>query len=70
MSHATTWLTRLEEAFQDELFLYIVMEYLPGGDLGSLDPDQHGIPEDHARFYIAEVVLALEELHKLGYTHR
>lgn len=71
MSHReSAWLTRLEESFQDELFLYMVMEYMPGGDLGSLDPDQEGIPEDQARFYAAELVLALDELHRMGYVHR
>lgn len=65
-----TWLVRLEEAFQDELFLYLVMEYLPGGDLSALDPEQHGLPEDAVRFYAAELVLALEELHARGWAHR
>lgn len=64
------WLSRLHEAFQDNQHLYLVMEYFAGGDLGSLDPEQKGIPEDHVRFYGAEVVLALEELHLLGFAHR
>lgn len=70
MTHDTQWLVRLEESFQDELFLYIVMEYMAGGDLSSMDEEQTGLPEDQVRFYVAEVVLALEELHSIGYAHR
>lgn len=64
------WLTKLEESFQDELFLYLVMEYFPGGDLSTFDIEGNGLDEDQVRFYAAEVVLALSELHSLGYIHR
>lgn len=65
-----SWLTKLEEAFQDELFLYLVMEYFPGGDLSTLDLDGNGLEESQVRFYAAEIVMALCELHDLGYAHR
>ncbi|XP_050375696.1 probable serine/threonine protein kinase IREH1 [Argentina anserina] len=50
--------------------LYLVMEYLNGGDLYSLLRNLGCLDEDVARVYIAEVVLALEYLHSLSVVHR
>ncbi|XP_062118120.1 probable serine/threonine protein kinase IREH1 isoform X2 [Humulus lupulus] len=50
--------------------LYLVMEYLNGGDLYSLLRNLGCLEEDVARVYIAEVVLALEYLHSLRVVHR
>ncbi|KAK6926364.1 Protein kinase domain, partial [Dillenia turbinata] len=50
--------------------LYLVMEYLNGGDLYSLLRNLDCLDEDMARVYIAEVVLALEYLHSLNVIHR
>ncbi|KAK9080298.1 hypothetical protein SSX86_000056 [Deinandra increscens subsp. villosa] len=50
--------------------LYLVMEYLNGGDLFSLLRNVGCLEEDLARVYIAELVLALEYLHSLGIVHR
>ncbi|PIA55663.1 hypothetical protein AQUCO_00700166v1 [Aquilegia coerulea] len=50
--------------------LYLVMEYLNGGDLYSLLRNIGCLEEDVARTYIAELVLALEYLHSLGIVHR
>ncbi|KAJ4963781.1 hypothetical protein NE237_023720 [Protea cynaroides] len=50
--------------------LYLVMEYLNGGDLYSLLRNVGCLEEDAARRYIAELVLALEYLHSLGIVHR
>ncbi|XP_076913300.1 putative serine/threonine protein kinase IREH1 [Bidens hawaiensis] len=50
--------------------LYLVMEYLNGGDLYSLLRNLGCLDEDVARIYIAEVVLALEYLHSLRVVHR
>lgn len=50
--------------------LYLVMEYLNGGDLFSLLRNVGCLGEDVARIYIAELVLALEYLHSLGIVHR
>ncbi|KAL3655085.1 putative serine/threonine protein kinase ireh1 [Castilleja foliolosa] len=50
--------------------LYLVMEYLNGGDLYSLLRNLGCLDEDVARVYIAEVVLALEYLHSLHVVHR
>ncbi|KAM7531617.1 hypothetical protein LguiB_035027 [Lonicera macranthoides] len=50
----------------------LVMEYCPGGDLHVLRQKQPGryFPEQAARFYVAEVLLALEYLHMLGVVYR
>ncbi|KAJ8916601.1 hypothetical protein NQ315_000246 [Exocentrus adspersus] len=65
------WLTSLQYSFQDNAYLFFVMEYHPGGDLLGLLYRQGGtLPESAATFYIAELVLALEALHNMGYVHR
>ncbi|XP_030385386.1 citron Rho-interacting kinase [Scaptodrosophila lebanonensis] len=64
------WLTSLQYAFQDNDNLYLVMEYLPGGDLLSLMSRHGPFDEDLARFYLAELTLALHSLHSMGYVHR
>lgn len=54
---SSQWLTYLKYSFQDNVNLYFVMEYHPGGDLMGLLNRQGGtIPESAALFYIAEVV--------------
>ncbi|TPX38285.1 hypothetical protein SmJEL517_g00073 [Synchytrium microbalum] len=65
------WLTTLYAAFQDEENLYLVMDYVSGGSLRALimsrdDP----MPEEEAKFYVAEMLLSLEELHSYNYVHR
>ncbi|CAK9311223.1 unnamed protein product [Citrullus colocynthis] len=50
--------------------LYLVMEYLNGGDIYSLLRNLGCLDEDMARIYIAEIVLALEYLHSLNVIHR
>ncbi|KAI5132204.1 Rho-Associated Protein Kinase 1 [Manis pentadactyla] len=63
------WVVQLFYAFQDDHYLYLVMEYLPGGDLGNLMRN-YGVPEKWAQFYTAEVVLALDAIHSMGFIHR
>jgi serine/threonine protein kinase len=70
MAHADSdWIVRLHYAFQDARFLYMVMEYMPGGDLVNL-MSKYDVSEKWARFYTAELVLALDAIHGLGYIHR
>lgn len=57
-------------SFIHETFLCIVMEYMIGGDLGSLLEEYGAFDEPTSQFYIGEVVLALETLHKSGILHR
>ncbi|XP_078069256.1 rho-associated protein kinase 2 isoform X4 [Mustelus asterias] len=56
-------------AFQDDRYLYMVMEYMPGGDLVNL-MSNYDVPERWAKFYTAEVVLALDGIHSMGFIHR
>ncbi|XP_065819814.1 rho-associated protein kinase 2 isoform X2 [Labrus bergylta] len=63
------WVVQLCCAFQDDRHLYMVMEYMPGGDLVTLTMN-YDIPEKWARFYTAEVVLALDAIHSMGFIHR
>lgn len=66
------WITSLQYAFQDTQNLYLVMEFHPGGDLLTLLGKQENeiLDEKIAKFYLAEIVLALQSLHELGYVHR
>lgn len=64
------WVVKLYYSFQDDKFLYLVMDYIPGGDLMSLLIKFEIFPEDLARFYIAELVLAIESVHNMGFVHR
>uniref|UniRef100_A0A673ML08 non-specific serine/threonine protein kinase n=1 Tax=Sinocyclocheilus rhinocerous TaxID=307959 RepID=A0A673ML08_9TELE len=65
------WITRLYYAFQDDNFLYLVMDYYVGGDLLTLlSKFEDRLPEDMARFYLAEMVLAIDSVHQLHYVHR
>uniref|UniRef100_A0A8C4PX64 non-specific serine/threonine protein kinase n=1 Tax=Eptatretus burgeri TaxID=7764 RepID=A0A8C4PX64_EPTBU len=63
------WVVQLFYAFQDDRFLYMVMEYMPGGDLVNL-MSNYDMPEKWARFYTAEVVLALDAIHSMDFIHR
>ncbi|XP_034538835.1 myotonin-protein kinase isoform X2 [Notolabrus celidotus] len=65
------WITELHYAFQDDNYLYLVMDYYVGGDLLSLlSKFGDRIPEDMAQFYLAEMVMAIDSVHRLGYVHR
>uniref|UniRef100_A0A8C3EU74 Serine/threonine-protein kinase MRCK alpha n=1 Tax=Corvus moneduloides TaxID=1196302 RepID=A0A8C3EU74_CORMO len=65
------WITTLHYAFQDENYLYLVMDYYVGGDLLTLlSKFEDRLPEDMARFYLAEMVIAIDSVHQLHYVHR
>ncbi|KAI0685547.1 AGC/NDR protein kinase [Cytidiella melzeri] len=66
----TPWLVRLLYAFQDTAHVYLAMEYVPGGDFRTLMNNSGVLKEEYARFYICEMFMAVDELHKLGYIHR
>ncbi|KAK4797874.1 hypothetical protein SAY86_030200 [Trapa natans] len=66
------FLPTLYSHFDTDRFLCLVMEFCPGGDLHTLrqrQPGKHFL-EYAARFYAAEVLLALEYLHMLGVVYR
>jgi predicted Ser/Thr protein kinase len=47
-----------------------LMEFMPGGDLRNLLDKEEYFDEEWAKFYLAEIVLGLESLHKKGICHR
>ncbi|BFZ64997.1 hypothetical protein YB2330_006160 [Saitoella coloradoensis] len=63
-------IVELKWSFQDADFLYLIMEYMPGGDLLNLLIERDTFPEPFTRFYIAEMILCIEETHALGFIHR
>ncbi|CAG0881848.1 unnamed protein product [Darwinula stevensoni] len=70
MAHSNSeWIVKLHFAFQDAKYLYMVMDYMPGGDLVNL-MSNYDVPEKWARFYSAEVVLAVDAIHQMGFVHR
>ncbi|BGP55589.1 hypothetical protein JCM8202v2_003194 [Rhodotorula sphaerocarpa] len=70
-SASTRWIVKMAYSFQDVDYLYLVLDYMPGGDLLTLLIDRDTFPEGMARFYAAEMVLAIEETHRvLGAIHR
>jgi hypothetical protein len=64
------YVVKLYYAFHSKQHLYLVMEYLIGGDLRSLLDSWGVFPPDFCRMYAAEVILALEYLHKNQIIHR
>lgn len=64
------WIVELKCSFQDEKFLYLVMEFLPGGDLMTLLMKRDILSEEESKFYMAECILAVDSVHKLNYIHR
>lgn len=64
------YIVKLNCAFQTPEKLVFVMEYCPGGDLKQHLAREKCFSEAKARFYIAEILLALEELHQHGIIFR
>lgn len=64
------WVVRLYYSFQDALHLYLIMEYVPGGDLMTQLMKYEKFSEKVAKFYLAEIVLAVASIHKFNYLHR
>ncbi|KAG4396341.1 hypothetical protein AAZX31_19G151900 [Glycine max] len=63
-------IVKLYCSFQDDEYLYLIMEYLPGGDMMTLLMRKDILTEDETRFYVGETVLAIESIHKHNYIHR
>ncbi|XP_073283504.1 uncharacterized protein [Primulina huaijiensis] len=63
-------IVKLYYSFQDAEYLYLIMEYLPGGDMMTLLMREDTLSENVAKFYIAQSVLAIESIHKHNYIHR
>ncbi|MFH4976022.1 hypothetical protein AB6A40_002731 [Gnathostoma spinigerum] len=64
------WVVKMYFSFQDATSLYLVMEFLPGGDMMTLLIKKDTLSEDVTRFYIAEAALAIQAIHNLNFIHR
>lgn len=64
------FVAKLYWTFSSKDYLYLVMEYLNGGDCASLIKVLGGLPEDWVKKYLGEVVLSVEHLHSRGIIHR
>jgi serine/threonine-protein kinase RIM15 len=64
------FVAKLYWTFSSKEYLYLVMEYLNGGDCASLIKVLGGLPEDWAKKYLGEVILGVEHLHNRGIVHR
>lgn len=63
-------IVKLFYSFQDSDYLYLIMEYLPGGDIMTLLMREDILSEDVARFYMAESIMAIHSIHQHNYIHR
>ncbi|XP_064210252.1 citron rho-interacting kinase isoform X4 [Anguilla rostrata] len=69
--NSSPWIPQLQHAFQDKDNIYLVMEYMPGGDLMALmNRYEEHFDEAMAQFYLAELVQAIHTVHQMGYVHR
>eukprot|EP00036_Acanthoecidae_sp_10tr_P014489 CAMPEP_0206289884 /NCGR_PEP_ID=MMETSP0106_2-20121207/2340_1 /ASSEMBLY_ACC=CAM_ASM_000206 /TAXON_ID=81532 /ORGANISM="Acanthoeca-like sp., Strain 10tr" /LENGTH=1385 /DNA_ID=CAMNT_0053720439 /DNA_START=135 /DNA_END=4292 /DNA_ORIENTATION=+ len=64
------WLVKLHFAYQDHQHLYMVMDFMAGGNLLHLLQSFDVFTEEWARFYVAEIVLAIDAVHEMGFAHR
>ena len=64
------WIVTLNYSFYDSKHLYFVMEYLPGGDLMNLLIKRGVLTETETCFLISETLLAIQQVHLLGFIHR
>lgn len=64
------WIVKLYYSFQDSHSLYFILEFVPGGDMMYLLSLKNVFPESWAKFYIAEIALAVQFVHSMGFVHR
>ncbi|KAJ2722965.1 hypothetical protein GGI07_002977 [Coemansia sp. Benny D115] len=67
---STEWVVQLYYAFHSSKHLFLVMEYLVGGDLAGLLRVWGVMEQDAAQFYIAEIACAIDYLHRNSIVHR
>lgn len=69
-SEGSKWIIPLMAAFEDSRHLYLVMEFCIGGDFLGLLIRKTVLSEEVTRWYIAEMILCVEEAHRMKWIHR
>ncbi|KAF9159779.1 hypothetical protein DFQ26_006185 [Actinomortierella ambigua] len=64
------FLIKLRHSFQDQAKLFMVFDFYPGGDIATQLSNCHKFEPPRCLFYTAEIVLGIEELHRLGIVYR
>jgi protein kinase A len=64
------FVVNLYATFKDHDHLYMIMDYVPGGELFTVLRRSRAFSHSVARFYAAEIVLAFEYLHSLDFVYR
>ncbi|KAK0881572.1 hypothetical protein LTR87_004529 [Friedmanniomyces endolithicus] len=69
-AESSRWVVPLIASFQDNTNLYLVMEYMIGGDFLGLLLREDVLEEGVAKWYAAEMILCIEEVHRMKWIHR
>lgn len=69
-AEGSKWIVPLLAAFQDTKFLYLVMDFCIGGDFLGLLIRKGTLPEEATKWYVAEMILCIEEAHRMKWIHR
>ena len=70
LNNNNIWITQLRYSFIDNKYLYLIMDFCPGGDLMNYLIKRDLLEEFEAKFYIAEIILCVHSLHKMNCIHR
>ncbi|EAW06687.1 serine/threonine-protein kinase [Aspergillus clavatus NRRL 1] len=69
-SAKSRWIVPLIASFQDHNYLYLIMDYMVGGDFLGVLMRRNILSEEHTKWYAVEMILCIEEAHKLHWIHR
>lgn len=64
------FLIKLHCSFQNDIYLFLVLDYVGGGDLATQLSKWEKFSENRSRIYTAEIVCGVQELHRLGIIYR
>ncbi len=64
------FIVRLHFAFQTKYYLFLILDFCPGGELFYHLHNSYRFPESLARFYLCEIILAIEYLHSCDILYR